>query len=80
MGAPTSAILGEAYTQYTEHKNLHPMLKKHQIIGYFRYIDDILIIYNQNKTSTEETEFNKQTTSIKFTTKKNSTTPLISWI
>jgi hypothetical protein len=48
------------------------MLKKRQIIRYFRYVDDILIIYNQNKTNIEETltEFNKQTTSIKFTIEK----------
>jgi hypothetical protein len=34
-----------------------------------RYVDDILIIYNQNKTNIHETltEFNKQATSIKFT-------------
>jgi hypothetical protein len=63
MGAPTSAILAEVYIQYIEHKKLYPIVKKHQIIGYFRYVDDILIIYNRNKTNIEETltEFNKQT-------------------
>jgi hypothetical protein len=35
---------------------LYPILKKHQIIGYFRYVEDILIIYNQNKTNVEETQ------------------------
>jgi hypothetical protein len=51
---------------------LYPILKKHQIIGYFRYADDILIIYNQNKTNIDETitEFNKLSTSIKFTIEK----------
>jgi hypothetical protein len=53
MGAPTSATLAEVYIQYIEHKKLYPILKKRQIIGYFRYIDDILIIYNQNKTNIE---------------------------
>jgi hypothetical protein len=34
MGDPTSTILSEVY--------IH--LLKHQIIGYFRYVNDILII------------------------------------
>jgi hypothetical protein len=33
-----------------EHKKLYPILKKQKIIGYFWYTDNILIIYNQNKT------------------------------
>jgi hypothetical protein len=71
MGTPTSAILAEVYIQQIKHKKLYPILKKHQIIGCFRYID-ILKIYNQNKTNIEETltEFNKETTSIKFTIEK----------
>jgi hypothetical protein len=36
MGAPTSAILAAVYIQYIEHKKLYPILKKHEIIGYFR--------------------------------------------
>jgi hypothetical protein len=55
-----------------EHKQLYPILWKHQIIRYFRYVDDILIIYDKNKTNIDETltEFNKEKTSIKFTTEK----------
>lgn len=39
---------------------------------YFRYVEYILLIYNQNKTIIEETlaEFNKRRTNIKFTTEK----------
>jgi hypothetical protein len=72
MGAPTSAILTGIYIQNMEHKQIYPMLLKHKIIGYFRYVDDILLIYNQNKTNIEEilTEFNKQQPTIKFTIKK----------
>jgi hypothetical protein len=68
MGAPTSTILAEVYIQHMEHKQLYPILRKHQIIGYFRYIDDILILYNQNKANIDEilTEFNKQKTSKKI--------------
>jgi hypothetical protein len=50
MGAPTSAILAEAYIQHMEHTQLYPILIKHQIMGYFRYVDDIRITYNRNKT------------------------------
>jgi hypothetical protein len=69
MGAPTSAILAEVYIQNMEHKQLYPILTRHQIMGYFRYVDDVLIIYYQNKTNIHEVlaEFNKQATSIKFT-------------
>jgi hypothetical protein len=72
MDAPTSAILAEAYLQHMEHKQLYPILIKLQIIGYFRYVDDILIICNQKKTNIDETlaEFNKQRTNIKFTIAK----------
>jgi hypothetical protein len=42
MGAPPSAILAEAYIQNMEHKQIYPVLLNHKIIGYFRYVDDIL--------------------------------------
>jgi hypothetical protein len=54
MGAPTSVILAEVYIQHMEHKQLYPILTRYQIMGYFRYVDDILIIYNQNKTNIHE--------------------------
>jgi hypothetical protein len=79
MGAPTSAILAEAYIQRMEHKLLYPVLRKHQIIGYFRYIDDIRIIYNKNKTNIAETltEFIKQKkNNIKFTIEKEQHNPI----
>jgi hypothetical protein len=70
MGAPTSAILVEVYIQYTEHIKLYPILKKHQIIGYFREVHDILILYIITNIDETLTEFSKQTTSIKFTIEK----------
>jgi hypothetical protein len=42
MGAPTSTIISEAYIQNLEHKQMYPVLVKHQIAGYFRYVDNIL--------------------------------------
>lgn len=70
--APTSNILAKVYIQHTEQKQLYPISKEGQIIGYFRYKDNSLIIYNWNKTNVGETltEFNKQSTSIKFIIKK----------
>jgi hypothetical protein len=44
MGAPTSSILAETYIQYMEHTQIYPILVKQQIIAYFRYVDDILIL------------------------------------
>jgi ABC-type nitrate/sulfonate/bicarbonate transport system ATPase subunit len=60
MDAPTSATLAEAYIKNMEHKQIHPILIKHQINEYFRYADDILLIYDQRKTEETFTEFNKQ--------------------
>jgi hypothetical protein len=63
MGAPTSSV---------EHKQIYPVLIKQQINGYFRYVDDMFIIYDQNKTSIENThsKFNKRQPFIKFSTEK----------
>jgi hypothetical protein len=62
MGAPTSAVLAEAYFQHMEHKQLYSILMKYQIIGYCRYVNDIILIYNQKKTNMDKilTDFNKQ--------------------
>jgi hypothetical protein len=72
MGAPTSAVLPETYIRHMEHTQIYPILVKQQIIGYFRYVDDILLIYDQNKTNIEQilNEFNKLQPTIKFTIEK----------
>jgi hypothetical protein len=46
MGALTFEILAEMYIQFLEYTEIANILKKHQIIDYHRYVDDILIIYN----------------------------------
>jgi hypothetical protein len=55
-----------------EHTQIYPILIQQQIIAYFRYVDDILIIYDQNKTGIDHTlnEFNKLQQTIKFTIEK----------
>jgi hypothetical protein len=72
MGAPTSAILAEVFIQYLEHTTICDILMKHQIIDYYRYVDDILIIYSSHKTHIENTmyEFNNIHPNIKFTMEK----------
>ena len=48
MGAPSSSILSKIHLQFFQNTHIYDILLQHQIIGYFRYIDDILIVYNSN--------------------------------
>jgi hypothetical protein len=41
MGSPTSSILSEIYLKYVENKAMYDILKRNNITGYFRYLDDI---------------------------------------
>jgi hypothetical protein len=69
MGAPTSAILAETYVQNMEHTQMYSILTKQKAIAYYRYVDDIIIIYDQRKTNINHTlqEFNKLQPNIQFT-------------
>jgi hypothetical protein len=49
MGAPALAILAEIFIQHIQNKHLYPVLKTQEIIAYYMYVDDILIIYDQSK-------------------------------
>jgi len=51
MGAPSSSILSEIFLQYAEHSHLPRLTQKHKIINYFRYVDDILLIYDSSQTN-----------------------------
>ena len=53
MVAPMSSILSEYYIQHIKHTLFPPILRKFRILGYFRYVDDILIIYNGKATNIE---------------------------
>jgi nucleoside-specific outer membrane channel protein Tsx len=59
---------------YTIHRtyNNHTYLKKFQIVDYYRYVDDILIIYNTRITNIDNTLniFNNIHPKIKFTIEK----------
>lgn len=48
MGSPLSAILSEVFLQYNEEVFLESLEKDHEILTYKRYVDDILIIYNES--------------------------------
>jgi hypothetical protein len=49
MGAPSSAVLSEIYLQYLEHDDIYKTLIKHKIVGYFKFVDDILLIYDNTQ-------------------------------
>ena len=69
MGAPSSSILSELYLQHMEHTRALHTLTKPRIVAYFRYVDDILLIYNRNLTDIEDilSSFNSFSSSLKFT-------------
>ena len=46
MGSPLSSILSEIFLQHIENSYIEDIKKQVNIIFYSRYVDDILIIYN----------------------------------
>ena len=69
MGAPTSSIFSEIYLRYMENTLIYDVLQKTRIEGYFRYVDDILIVYNENLTDINEiyNRFNSISPNLNFT-------------
>jgi hypothetical protein len=60
------------YFQYQENSRIYDLLRNHNIAGYFRYVDDILIVYNESTTNIEDLFqcFNNLTPKLKFTLQK----------
>ena len=54
MGAPTSGLIAEFFLQNLENIHLAHIAEKHKITGYFRYIDDILLIYDSDHTNIQD--------------------------
>ena len=54
MGALTSSIFSEIYLQYLENTKIFYILINYRIVGYFRYVDDILIVYKKELTNIQE--------------------------
>ena len=52
-----------------KHGKIYDILLKYHIVGYFRYVDDILILYNNTTTNSHEvlTIFTNITPTVKFT-------------
>jgi hypothetical protein len=69
MRAPTSPILSEFYFQFLENTTIYSLLRDYNISGFFRYVDDILILYKENTTNIDDllSTFIKLTTNLKFT-------------
>jgi hypothetical protein len=69
MGVPAFSVLSEIYLQHLVNTEICNLLIKHNIEGYFRYVDDILIIYNENKTDINDLLncFNKLNPKLVFT-------------
>ena len=69
MGAPSSSVLSEMCLQFLENTKIFNILTKPGIEGYFRYVDDILLIYNSHLIDIREILFffNSLSPSLKFT-------------
>jgi hypothetical protein len=69
MGAPISAILSEVFLQYMEYMFIYNILKQNNVLGYFRYVDNCLIIYDIELTDIHSvfSKFNMITSKLKFT-------------
>jgi hypothetical protein len=53
MGAPTSSISSQFYLQYLENSRIFNLLLDHDMEEYFRYVEDILIVYNESETNVD---------------------------
>jgi hypothetical protein len=60
MGAPSSGLIAELFLQHTGNAHLARLSQKHRIIDYFRYVDDILLIFDPNHSDIQSvlTDFN----------------------
>jgi len=72
MGASSLAILLEVFLQHLEHTKIIELTMQNNITGYFRYVDDVLMIYDENITDIHEvhTAFNETSPMLKFTIEK----------
>ena len=50
LGSPTSSVFSEIYLQYMESTAIFDILVRNNITGYFRYVDNILVVYDKTIT------------------------------
>jgi len=69
MCAPTSSIISELFLQYLEQTKLPHIAHKLKLLNYFRYVDDVLIIFDSQHTDINKiaNEFNALHPNIQFT-------------
>jgi hypothetical protein len=69
MGSPLSGILAEIFLQETEQQRMKYLLEDGKIIYCNRYVNDIVLIYDQTKINPQiiNTEFNTQHKELPFT-------------
>ena len=79
MGSPISSTVAEIYLQYIEEMYVKQWLDCKEIQYYKRYVDDILIIYDQNRKNEQtilhqiNTVDKTQNLQFKITTEENNT-------
>jgi hypothetical protein len=69
MGAPSSSIISEIFLQHTEQTKLPHIARKLKLLNYFRYVDDLLIVFDSQLTNINEirNEFNTLHPNMQFT-------------
>jgi len=69
MCVPTSSILSEIDLQHLENIKIYDILKNSRVVGYFRNVDDVLLIDNETLTDIADviSSFNDLTPSLNFT-------------
>ena len=72
MGNPLSGIISEIFLQNLENKNLQKIIDKHKIQFMARYVDDIIIIYDEQLSNIDTIfeEMNKIDNNIEYTIEK----------
>jgi len=72
MGAPTYSILSEFYLHHLENSKIYSLLLNYNVMGYFSYVDGVLITYNKSITYIDDLlkSFNNITLKLKFTIEK----------
>jgi hypothetical protein len=77
MDTSSSSILSEIFLQNIEHTHLPCLAIKHKLVNYFRFVDDILIIYDSQDTNIHAilNDFNSIHPNLQFTeeTEQNNT-------
>jgi hypothetical protein len=69
MGAPSSGLIAEIFLQHLEQLQLTHLARKHHIINYCRYVDDVFLIFDSNNTCIQNIlkDFNALHPNMQFT-------------